>query len=126
MSVLGRRDVSPERVMRRFVFGGSVAGAGPGKRVSKGTEMHRPIASLILLFASSGVFGQTAYNQIDFALGGGRIAFLENGVGFKVLSYTASNWGIIVNNGLPLVLGRNAYDPDFSSDGSRILHHNVD
>lgn len=124
--------------------------------------MYRTIAGLIVLFATSGAWAQTAYNPtvaysqlegrstnlyvanadgshvvrvaasakgingIDFAPGGGRIAFVEKGVGIKVLSYTASNSGIIVNNVLPLVLRSNAYGPDFSSDGSRVLYHDVD
>lgn len=64
-------------------------------------------------------------NGIDFAPGGGRIAFSDK-AGIKVLSYVASNTGITVT-GVQLVVA--AVDnflparPDFSPDGNRLVYH---
>lgn len=60
---------------------------------------------------------------IDFAPGGGRIAFSDS-EGLKLLDYSASISGITVSGTQVLVSGRTAR-PDFSSDGSRILYTNT-
>lgn len=64
------------------------------------------------------------FGGIDFAPGGGRIAFSDR-VGLKVMAYTASNTGIVVNSVTVLVAGSYLGAPDFSSDGSRILYNNT-
>ena len=64
-------------------------------------------------------------NGIDFAPGGGRIAFSDK-AGLKVLSYVASNTGIAVT-GIQLVVPAVGNflpaRPDFSPDGNRIVYH---
>ncbi len=64
-------------------------------------------------------------NGIDFAPGGGRIAFSDK-AGLKVLSYVASNTGITVT-GVQLVVAAVGNflpaRPDFSPDGNRIVYH---
>lgn len=63
----------------------------------------------------------TNINSVDFAPGGGRIAFSDS-QGIKLLSYTASNSGIVVTSTQLLVSGAFLQAPDFSSDGSRIIY----
>jgi hypothetical protein len=58
---------------------------------------------------------------VDFAPGGGRIAFADQ-QGLKVLSYVASNAGIAVTGIQTLVSGRHG-GPDFSPDGTRLLYY---
>ena len=60
-------------------------------------------------------------NGVDFAPGGGRIAFSDR-AGLKVVSYTASNTSITVNSVVTLV-GARVAPPDFSDDGNRILYY---
>lgn len=67
--------------------------------------------------SSSGITG------IDFAPGGGRIAFSDQRVGVKVFGYTASNSGITLNGSVQLLDPGSTSGPDFSSDGSRILYY---
>lgn len=62
-------------------------------------------------------------NGIDFAPGGGRIAFHDRAAGITVLSYTASNAGIKVDTVKVVAKGPAYSTPDFSSDGSRILYY---
>ena len=62
-------------------------------------------------------------NGVDFAPGGGRIAFSDR-AGLKVLSYTASNTGIQVNS-VVLLVGVRVASPDFSDDGKRILYYQM-
>ena len=61
-------------------------------------------------------------NSVDFAPGGGRIAFSDNH-GIKVMNYTASNAGIAASVPQLLVAGTYLSSPDFSPDGSRIMYH---
>jgi hypothetical protein len=67
--------------------------------------------------------GYKAISGIDFAPGGGRIAFADR-QGLKVVTYTASNSGITVNSTVQLSSGIFG-SPDFSSDGTRILYYQV-
>ncbi len=60
-------------------------------------------------------------NSVDFAPGGGRLAFSDN-QGIKLLRYTASNSGITVTSLQTLVAGSFLSSPDFSSDGNRIIY----
>lgn len=65
--------------------------------------------------------GYKSINGLDFAPGGGRIAFTDR-QGLKVVTYTASNSGITVNSTVQLSSGIFG-SPDFSSDGTRILYY---
>jgi hypothetical protein len=57
----------------------------------------------------------------DFAPGGGRIAY-SGSDGVRVVSYSASNSGVVVNATSTLATGT-ASSPDFSSDGTRVLYY---
>ena len=64
-------------------------------------------------------------NGIDFAPGGGRIAFSDK-AGLNVLGYVASNTGITVTGVqlvVPAVGNFLPARPDFSPDGNRIVYH---
>ena len=65
--------------------------------------------------------GYKSISGIDFAPGGGRIAFADR-QGLKLVTYTASNSGIAVNSTVQLASGIFG-SPDFSSDGARILYY---
>jgi hypothetical protein len=61
---------------------------------------------------------------LDFAPGGGRIAYLD-GQGIKVLAYTASDTGITVTGVQTLAAAASGVGfsaPDFSPDGTRIAY----
>lgn len=67
--------------------------------------------------------GVNGVSGVDFAPGGGRIAFSDS-QGLKVVTYTAGNTGIQVNGVqllVNLVNGRPG-PPDFSPDGTRIIY----
>lgn len=70
------------------------------------------------------VAGVGNISGVDFAPGGGRIAF-SDGAGLKVVSYSASNAGVQVA-GTQLLVSRTVAGgipgpPDFSSDGTRLI-----
>ena len=70
--------------------------------------------------------GSGNIGTIDFAPGGGRLAF-SDAQGIKAVSYTASNGGVAVGPVQVLVgggYGKNT--PDFSPDGSRIIYRDGD
>ncbi len=60
-----------------------------------------------------------ALSGVDFAPGGGSITFSESGT-LKVLAYTVSSSGIVVNGVTTLALS--AGEPDFSPEGTKILY----
>ena len=62
---------------------------------------------------------------IDLAPGGNRVAFSDK-TGLKVLNYSASNTGIVVNSVTLLVAGIYTSSPDFSYDGNRVLYYNYE
>jgi Tol biopolymer transport system component len=63
-----------------------------------------------------------ALSGVNFAPGGGRIAFSEQGV-LRLLTYSASNSGVSVSSVLTLDSSPGgAAAPDFSPDGSRVLY----
>jgi Tol biopolymer transport system component len=64
---------------------------------------------------------KTALSGLDFAPGGGRIAFSEFGV-LKVLAYSASLAGIAVGGVTTLDPTSGSEAPDFSHDGDNILY----
>jgi hypothetical protein len=59
-------------------------------------------------------------NGADFAPGGGRIAYTGSD-GLRVVSYTASNAGVVVTGTTTLVTGT-VSPADFSADGTRLLY----
>jgi hypothetical protein len=87
-------------------------------------QSSRNLASIVLANQDGGK-AATVYSSrrpisgVDFAPGGGRIAFSEFGT-LKVLAYTASSSGIVV--GSVTTLASSAGDPDFSPDGSQIIY----
>jgi hypothetical protein len=60
-------------------------------------------------------------NGADFAPGGGRIAYTGSD-GLRVVSYSASNSGVVVTGVVTLVAGT-VGPADFSGDGTRLLYH---
>lgn len=69
--------------------------------------------------------GVTGINGIDFAPGGGRIAFSDY-EGLKVLDFSASDAGIKVLQTrllVPTATTPRLGSPDFSADGSRLLYY---
>ena len=64
----------------------------------------------------------TNINAIDFAPGGGRVAYSSSD-GLRVVSFSASTSGVAVTGNSLLVAGSGVYGPDFSADGARILYH---